>query len=315
MSVLSMKRNEEQVPSRAGLGRREQDRLTIVLFLLPAFLFMFTFLVYPLINSIYYSFFYWKGFGPPVDWVGAGNYQQILTDPIFMKALKNVLLLLGLSIALQLPFSLGLALLLKRQMPGRILFRTLFFMPYVLSEVITGLIWSSMFNPDPQIGLINAIRVLIPGVEPFPFLGDTNTVLACIFIALSWKWFGFHLMLYMAGLTNIPRDLEEAAMIDGANARQTLWRITLPLLGPSIRTSVFVSSIGSLQQFGLVWVMSQGGPVNASETMATYMYRFGFVRLQLGYGASVAIVMMAICLIFSVFYQRLVHQEDYLSSV
>ncbi len=309
---------DEQIPTSRRefrFNRRTQDTLTIILFLLPSFAFFFVFQVFPIFQSVYDSLFSWKGFGPPTDLIGLQNFQKILADPVFMKAIKNGLLIVVLSIGLQLPFSLGLALLVRRKLPGRVFFRTIFFLPYVFSEVITGIIWTSMFKPDPQFGLINAILTSIPGVQAHPFLGDIDTVMVWIFIALTWKWFGFHMLLYMAGLTAIPRELEEAAIIDGAKGRQILTKVTLPLLGPTIRTSVFISVVGSLQQFGVVWVMSQGGPVNASETMATYMYRFGFIRLQLGYGSAVAVVMLALCLIFSLIYQRFVGQVDYLSGI
>jgi raffinose/stachyose/melibiose transport system permease protein len=133
-----------------------------------------------------------------------------------------------------------------------------------------------------------------------------------IFVALTWKYFGFHMLLYMAGLQNIPVELEEAARIDGASGFQILWRIILPLLRSTIRTTVFLSVLGSLQVFAIVWIMSQGGPAGASETMATYLYRFGFVRFYLGYGSAVAVVMFIICITFSLVYQKLFKEQDYL---
>src|SRR5690606_36894518 len=120
----------------------------------------------------------------------------------------------------------------------------------------------------------------------------------------TWKYFGFHMLLFLAGLQNIPSEIEEAAVMDGANGIQKFFRVTLPLLNGTIRTSVYLSVLGSIQQFILVWIMTKGGPVNASETLATYMYRFGFVRFQLGYGSAVAIYMFLLCVIFSLIYQR-----------
>jgi raffinose/stachyose/melibiose transport system permease protein len=140
-------------------------------------------------------------------------------------------------------------------------------------------------------------------------------VLACVFLVLTWKYFGLHMLLYMAGLQNIPREIEEAALIDGANRWQLVRYITVPLLGSTIRTTVLLSVIGSLTQFNLVWIMTKGGPVNASEVMATYMYRYGFVRFWLGYGSAVALVMLLICLVFSLVYQRLARQPDYLGGI
>jgi raffinose/stachyose/melibiose transport system permease protein len=303
------------IKGRAGVTRRVQDNLTIVLFLLPALVLFLVFVIYPILQSVYYSLFNWKGLGPAVDFVALNNYMRILTDRVFMIALKYGILIALLSLTLQLPFALGLALLIGRDLPGRAIFRMIFFMPYVFSEVIVAIMWLGLFNPDPERGLINALLVLIPGVEAQPWLGNTQTVLLCIFIVLTWKYFGFYLLLFMTGLQNIPADIEEAALIDGANMRQMTFQITIPLLGPTIRTAVYLSVLGSLQQFILVWIMSHGGPVNASEVMSTYMYRYGFVRFYLGYGSAVAIVMFLICLSFSLLYQRLTPQQDYLGGV
>ena len=310
------------LPGQSALGtqqtrfrRRALDNLTIALFLAPALVVFLTFVVYPILQSVYYSLFNWKGFGPAVDWVGLDNYVSILSDQIFMKAVGNGLLIVVLSLVIQLPMSLALALMVGRDLPGQAFFRTIFFMPYVISEVITAIMWLGLYNPDPERGFFNALLVLIPGVNAQAWLGDTSQVMACLFVVLTWKYFGLHMLLYMAGLQNIPAEIEEAARIDGANRRQLLGYITLPLLGGTIRTSVYLSVIGSLQQFILVWIMTKGGPVNASEVMATYMYRFAFTRFSLGYGCAVALVMFLICLAFSVVYQRLARQPDYLGGV
>jgi raffinose/stachyose/melibiose transport system permease protein len=173
----------------------------------------------------------------------------------------------------------------------------------------------SLLNPDPERGLINALLVLLPGVQAQNFLGDMNQVLACVFIVLSWKYFGLHMLLYMAGLQNIPKEIEDAAMIDGANRWQTVRNVTLPLLSSTLRTTILLSVLGSLTQFNLIWIMTRGGPVNASEVMSTYMYRYAFIRFQLGYGSAVALVMLAICLVFSIAYLRLARQPDYLGGI
>ncbi|NPV87812.1 MAG: sugar ABC transporter permease [Anaerolineae bacterium] len=298
----------------ADSARRSDSLLTVILFLLPSLALFLIFVVYPILQSVYYSFFNWKGFGPAVDFVALNNYRRILTDRVFLIALKNGLIIIALSLGIQLPLALGIALMVRRDLPGRAFFRTIFFMPYVFSEVMAAIMWLGLYNADPQRGLINALLVLIPGAKPQAWLGDTRLVMPCIFVVLTWKYFGFYMLLFMTGLQNIPAELEEAARIDGANRRQLFQYITLPLLGSTIRISAYMSVLGSLQQFILVWVMTHGGPVNASEVMATYMYRFGFVRFQLGYGSAVAIVMFLICLIFSLVYQRLAPQADYLGA-
>jgi raffinose/stachyose/melibiose transport system permease protein len=244
-----------------------------------------------------------------------GNYEQILSDAIFTKAVGNGLLIVVFSLIVQLPLALVLSIMVGRDLPGRAFFRTIFFLPYVLSEVITAIIWLGLFNPDPDRGFINALLTLIPGVQAQNFLGDTNVVLSCIFVVLTWKYFGLHMLLYMAGLQNIPREIEEAALIDGANRWQLYRYITVPLLSSTIQTTIYLSVLGSLTQFNLVWIMTKGGPVNASEVMATYMYRYGFVRFWLGYGSAVAFVMLLLCLLFSVVYRRYVRQSDYLGGM
>jgi raffinose/stachyose/melibiose transport system permease protein len=297
-----------------GSPRRFRDSLVIFLFLLPAIVLFFLFVIYPIFQSVYYSLFNWKGFGPAVDFVGLENFKNILKDQVFMISLRNGFLIIALSLLAQLPLSLALAVLVGRDLPGRVIFRTIFFLPYVLSEVIAALMWLFILNPDPERGFINAVIVFLGG-DSQAWLGNTDLVLLAIFAALTWKYFGYHMLLFMTGLQNIPTEIEESGRIDGANSIQNFFYITLPLLSSTIRTSVYLSVLGSIQQFILVWIMTKGGPVNASETMATYMYRFGFVRFQLGYGSAVAIYMFLLCLIFSLIYQRLTRQPDYLSGL
>jgi raffinose/stachyose/melibiose transport system permease protein len=298
----------------SGSPRRIQDTLLLTLFLLPALILFLIFVIYPIFRSVYFSMFDWNGLGPAVDFVGLQNFKDILADQVFLKAVKNVLLIIVLSVGVQLPLALALAVLAGRDLPGRGIFRTIFFMPYILSEINVAIMWMLLYNPDPDRGLLNAI-VTHYGGTPIGWLSDTNLVLLSVFIALTWKYFGFHMLLYLAGLQNIPPELEEAARIDGANSIQIFFYNTLPLLGSTIRTSVYLSVLGSIQQFIMVWIMTKGGPVNASETLATYMYRFGFVRFQLGYGSAVAIYMFILCLIFSLLYRRLTNQPDYLTGL
>jgi len=297
------------------LSRKAQNNVIVALFLAPAFILLLVFLIYPIFRSVYYSLFNWNGLGPAIHFVGLDNFVQILTDQVFLRAVGNCIVIVVLSLAIQLPLALVLAIMVGRDLPGRAFFRSIFFMPYVISEVIAAILWMSLFDPDPQRGFINALLILIPGVQPQNFLGDMNQVMACVFVVLTWKYFGLHMLLFMAGLQNIPREVEEAAMIDGANRWQLIWNVTVPLLGSTIRTATYLSVLGSLTQFNLIWIMTRGGPVNTSEVMATYMYRYAFIRFQLGYGSAVALVMLVLCLIFSVIYLWLNRQPDPLSGI
>ena len=288
-----------------------REKLTVILlFLVPPALIYIGLVVLPVLQAIYFSFFRWNGLGPMEDFVGIDNYARILGQNVFLRALGNNVLIVVLSAVVQLPLALALALLIRRNLPGRPLFRIIFFLPYVLSEVITGVLWAFIYNP--QIGLLNKVLgAIIPGFEPRGWLGDPRTVIFAVFVVISWKYFGLHLILYMAGLQNIPSDLEEAALIDGANGAQLLRHVTIPLLGPTIRLTIYLSALGALQLFDLVWIMTQGGPVSASETMATYMYKFGFQRFAIGYGSAVAVVLFILCFAFSFVYQRYVMRRDY----
>jgi raffinose/stachyose/melibiose transport system permease protein len=312
---ISVVRNVLKPDRTSRRPRQSGDNLTILLFLAPAVIIFLVFLIYPIFRAGYFSSFNWNGMGPLTNNVGLDNYKRILTDKIFLKAIGHGLLIVALSLAVQLPLSLGLAILVGRDLPGRAFFRTIFFLPFVLSEVIAAIIWQGLFNPDPERGFINALLVLIPGMKAQAFLGNMDQVLACLFVVMTWKYFGLHMLLYMAGLQNIPREIEEAALIDGANAWQMVRYVTIPLLGSTIRTTIQLSVLGSLTQFNLVWIMTKGGPANASEVMATYMYRYGFIRFWYGYGTAVALVMLLICLGFSIAYQRLSRQPDYLSGL
>ncbi len=185
-------------PPRSSL-RSLQDNLTVILFLTPAFVLFLIFLIYPIFRSAYYSLFNWNGLGPAIHFVGLNNFKQILTDHVFLKGIGNCIVIVVFSLAIQLPLALALAIMVGRDLPGRAFFRSIFFMPYVISEVITAIIWISMFSPDPQRGFLNALLTLIPGAHAQNFLGDVNQVMACVFVVLTWKYFGLHMLLFMAG--------------------------------------------------------------------------------------------------------------------
>lgn len=278
------------------------------LFLLPALVLYAVFVLIPIVQAAHYSLYKWNGLTPLSDFIGIANYQRALADPIFIKAVTHNAIIIVLSLATQIPFSLGIALMLNRRFPGRAIFRLLFFAPYVIAEVIAGVVWRLILQPGglAEWGL-NGI-----GLDAWyqPWLADTDTVLWALFVVISWKYFGFHMIILLAGLQGIPRELEEAAAIDGASRRQAIRHITLPLLGPTIRVSVFLSIIGALQLFDLVWVTTGGGPADASNTMATYLVDRGFERSQLGYGSAISVILFVVALVVAMAYQRFVMRRD-----
>lgn len=308
-----MTQPSSRAAARVSAARRGQGQFgrlaTILGFLLPTALIYVGLVLLPVVQAVYYSFFRWNGLGPLQNFIGLANYTRIFNDRVFVAALSHNLQLVALSLLLQLPLALGLALLVRRITRGRALFRTVFFMPFVLSEVVTGVIWNFIYRPDG--GLVDlVIQWFVPGLAATAWMANPNTVLYALFGVVTWKYFGYHMILYIAGLQNIPTELEEAAQIDGCGPLQALRYITIPLLGSTIRLTIYLSVLGSLQIFDLVWVMTTGGPVNASDTMATYLYKFGFQRFQLGYGSAIAVILFLICFVFSVVYQRFAMRRD-----
>lgn len=297
------------VVQRNKSSRNFEKWLTIGIFLIPAAVVYSWLVILPVIRAVQFSLYQWNGLGPLTDFIGLGNFTAIFSDEIFRIALGNNVFILAGSLLLQLPLALGLAMLLNSALPGRAAFRILFFMPFVVAEVITGILFNYIFRAASQGGLLNALLALI-GIKGPVWLGAPETVMYAIFFTLTWKYFGYYVVLYLAGLQGIPTELKEAAQIDGAAGWNIFRHITLPLLGPTIRLTIYLSVIGSLQVFDLVWAMTRGGPVSASETMATYMYRSGFIQQRLGYGSAIALTIFLIAFSFSLIYQRYVMSQD-----
>jgi raffinose/stachyose/melibiose transport system permease protein len=281
---------------------------TAGLFMLPALGLYALFVLFPIVQAARFSLFDWNGLEPLTKLNGLANFGRAASDRVFLGAISHNAFIVLMSLAVQIPFALGLALILNRSFRGRALLRLIFFAPYVIAEVITAIVWSLLLQPN---GLAEHLLTAVGLGDAYaPWLADPSTVLIALFFVITWKYFGFHMILLLAGLQGIPREVEEAAAIDGASRWQAIRYVTLPLLGPTIRVSVFLSIIGSLQLFDLVWVTTRGGPVNASNTMATYMFDRGFVRFQFGYGSAVAVVLFLICFVLALAYQRWVMRRD-----
>src|SRR3954468_24770525 len=211
--------------ARARTGSRRARWLTIGLFLAPALVLYVVFVLGPIVQAAHNSLFKWNGLTPLTDFVGLKNYQVALGNETFRTAIGNNLLIVILSLALQIPFSLLLAVMLNRRFPGRTVFRLLFFLPYVLSEAITGIVFSLILQPGSLVdGALT--RAGLGGVIQ-DWLGDSTIVMFTLFVIISWKYFGFHMILMLAGLQGIPHEIPEAARIDGADRNQVFRYITL----------------------------------------------------------------------------------------
>ncbi|MBB3159340.1 raffinose/stachyose/melibiose transport system permease protein [Microbacterium proteolyticum] len=292
--------------------RRENWRIRgeLAILLGPALVVFVSFVILPVALAAYYGFYSWSGFGTPVDFVGIRNYVTILTDPAFHEALgHNAFIVVG-SLVLQGPLALGLALLLNRKMRAQSLIRVLIFVPYVISEVVVGLGWGLLLQSG---GALNgALEKIGLGSLRADWISDPALAIWTLLIIITWKYIGFAVILFLAGLQGIPEELSEAAAIDGASYWQIQRHIVLPLMGPTIRIWAFLSIIGSLQLFDLVWIIwgQYVASTAGTSTMATYMVANGRNAGSFGYGSAVAVVMFLISLAVALVYQRFVLRRD-----
>jgi raffinose/stachyose/melibiose transport system permease protein len=284
--------------------------LTLAVLLGPALIIFTALVIIPVFEAAVFSLYKWNGLGPMVDFRGLQNYATLLADAVIKKALLHNFEIALVSLVIQLPIALGLALIVcDPRFKGAVFFRTFFFLPYVLSEVITGVLWQFIYQP--QYGLIKAVySALAPGVQSPALMGGTSTVLWAIMAVIVWKYFGLHMTIYIAGLQDIPAEQIEAATIDGASKLRTFTAIILPGMKVPIQLSVFFCIIGSFQVFDVVWAMGKGDPVNSAETVVTYLYKMGLQRFNIGYGGTIAVFLFIVCLAFSLFYQKILVRED-----
>ena len=297
-------------PRRRPRGLGWAGRFEIALLVGPALIMFLGFVIFPVAMAAYYGFFKWKGYGKPTNFVGFHNYVVILTDHEFLAALGHNFQIIVLSLVIQGPIALAFALLLNKKMRGQSLIRILIFVPYVISEVVVGTGWSLMLATNGALnGFLHNVGL---GSWAHDWLSDPNIANWTLMGILTWKYVGFAVILFLAGLQGIPEELYEAAALDGASYWQIQRRITLPLLGPTLRIWAFLSIIGALQLFDLVYIIwgQYVASTAGTSTMATYMVANGRNAGNFGYGNAVAVVIFLISLIVALVYQRFVLRRD-----
>lgn len=277
------------------VARRES--LVAAAFLLPTAALLGLFVLWPIFGAADLSLYDWNGVSAARRFVGLGNWRALLGDGVFWRALGNNLTIVVLSLALQLPVAMALAVLLERGGRRLRVFKIVYVFPMLMSTVSVGILFKYVL--DPEFGVVNALlRGAGLAGAARSWLGDPAWALLAVTAVVSWQSIPFYMLLFFAALTTIPGELREAARIDGAGEGAFFFRVALPLMKGTVRTACVLSLIGSLKYFDLVWVMTEGGPSHASELMATYMYKKAFSSFDMGYGSTVATALFVIVMGF-----------------
>jgi raffinose/stachyose/melibiose transport system permease protein len=283
--------------------RRQQARYA-VLFIAPGLLIYLAFMIYPFLNTIYLSFTNWDGITANKDWVGLSNYARIFGEEAALKAFVNNIIWVILGTISPVVLGLFEALLVWSGARGSILFRTLYFLPFVLPLVVVGIVWQWIYHP--LFGIVNTVldAVGLEGVSR-GWLADPHTALYAVLIAAIWGQTGFCFLILHASLQNVDVSTVEAATIDGANWFQRAWHIVIPQIGPQLTMVTAVTLIGGFAVFDIIYVMTRGGPGSASEVLATYTVRSAFEQNLAGFGSALAMLMTVLSLVGAVVFVRL----------
>ena len=269
------------------------------LFMLPSILILLGVYLLPFLYSLYISVTDWSGMGQKLNFVGLSNYKGLFEEPHFWETLRNNLIYFVELVGIQFIISMVLAVVLNAAFKGRNFFRALYFMPTIICTLAVGFIWNIMFDP-----INGPIKTLLKNagfleLSRIMWLGNTKTAIHAVSFVSLWQWTGWSMVIYLAGLKSIDKNLYEAAEIDGANAVQKFFKVTLPLLAPSITVNLVNSTIGALKIFDLPFIMTGGGPGHATESLAMMMYTYSFGLNKMGYGTAISIILFAVILIIS----------------
>lgn len=274
-----------------------QQQMAPWLFLAPAVFIFVLYVITPIFQSIWLSFFDWDGLGDKY-WIGLENYIELFDDEMFWTSLKNNVIWL-LFYMLAVPAGLAIALFLNQEVTGTRLAKSLFFFPFVISQVVVGLVFAWFY--DPNFGLLNVVLAWF-GIPPSSILADENLVTYGIIFAGLWPQIAYSMILYLTGLNSLSPAQIEAARIDGAKGWGMLWHVVIPQLRPATFLSIVVTVIGALRSFDLVATMTAGGPWGSSNVLAHYMYQQSIFNYRMGYGAAVAVVLFLIMLVYITYF-------------
>ena len=291
-------------------GRKRDERVAAYIFVAPAVILLIAFLVVPMIYTVYFSGFKYQIMRPDaMKFIGFENYQKLFSDKNFWLALKNTVYFIVIVVPCQCALALALALLVSKKFRGVAVFRTMYFAPQLTSMVVISVLWSVLYNANPNTGLINSILVSL-GMSPIKFLSDANTAMNSIIFMSAWQGAGYQMMIFLAGLQGIPRDQYEAASVDGATKFKQFLYITLPGLKGTIKYVIMITMIQAMKLFTQPYIMTQGGPKNSTKTLVYYIYTQGFQKGNFGYACSIAAVFFVIVVCMSMAMKKVTAATD-----
>jgi len=288
--------------------RKTISQHSYLLYLLPAVAFFVIFLLAPIVSSFSNSLFVWDGLGRRSEFVGLINFQRIFNDRVFVGSITNTILSVLIGPIIQTSLALILAVLISNVRIGKTFYRAAFYMPVILPLVAASLVWFSIYNPT--FGVLNEfIRLFNPSFE-HAWLGSTSTALMSVLTISIWRWTGFSIVIFIAGLQSISPEYYEAAKVDGAGAFTLLRKITIPLLSPAIIINFLLNIIGYLRLFDVIWVTTRGGPAGATEVMSTYIYRQAFQYNNIGMASAASVILFLVIAVCSGAYLTAVRRNN-----
>lgn len=285
------------------MNKALRSPILYLLFILPCLILFFMFFLYPIFSAVKYSFTNWNGVSEAPKYIGFDNFTKALTEERFWGAARNNGFFILFSVCIQVPLIVFFSLLIANVKKFKGLYKTAVFLPSIMSTAVIGILWGFIY--EPNIGLLNKV-IGVFGIEPLYWLSDERYAMISILITNAWQWTGFYIVMVLAAILSIPRELDEAAAIDGASGIQRAFSITLPLIKPIISVVVMLSMAGAMKAADIVIVMTKGGPAGSTDVLATYMIKYAITNFKYGYGNTIAVLIFVFTLILTAVYQLIV---------
>lgn len=294
---------------KAKVVKKRNEKIAAYIFVIPAVVLLFAFLIMPALSTIRYAFTDYNIMRPDsIAFCGLDNFKELFADKNFIQSIKNTFYFAVIVVPFQCLLALALAMLISSRRKGVSIFRAAYFSPQVTSMVVIAILWTVLYNPNPNTGLINAFLTKL-GFDAIGFLNDPNTAMNSIIFMSAWQAAGYQMMIFLAGLQAIPKDQYEAASIDGAGKLQQFFYVTLPGLKNVIKYVVMITMIQAMKLFTQPYVMTKGGPQNSTRTIVYYIYEQGFQSRNFGYACAVAAVFFVIVVTMSLLLKRVIKAD------